>query len=130
MNEFESTIQSVFRYALFFMAGCLLAWAFVPGAKPYAAGLVLGVLISLVNARILHAKIHALTLAALENSGRKVNFGFISRACMVLIGTMIALKFPQFNLVTTVAGFFFVQAATWIRGITAFLARKIPYGKR
>ncbi|WP_438447498.1 ATP synthase subunit I [Gorillibacterium sp. sgz5001074] len=130
MSEFESMMQSAFRYALYMMSACLLAWAFIPGAKPYAAGLVLGVLISLVNARILHAKIHALTQAALENNGKRVNFGFISRVCMVLIGTMIALKFSQFNLVTTVAGFFFVQAATWIRGITVLLARKIPYGKR
>ncbi|MNC23691.1 ATP synthase I chain [compost metagenome] len=130
MNDLDALLGRVFRYALFFMAACFLAWALVPGAKPYAAGLVLGTLISLANARILYRKIQTMTRIALENNGKKANPGFFSRACMVLVGTMISLKFPQFHLMTTIAGFFFVQLATLLMGFIFPLQPKLLREKR
>lgn len=130
MNDLEGLLRPVFRYALFFMAACLMVWAFVPGLKPYAAGFVLGTAVSLVNAWILQTKIHAITRAVLDNKGKRENNGFISRICMVLIGTMISAKFPQFHLMTTIAGFFFVQLATLLMGFHFAMHNKLTREKR
>lgn len=130
MNDLDALLRRVFRYALFFMAACLLAWALVPSLKTYAAGLILGTIISLINARILDSKIQSITRIALENSGRRANAGFVSRICMALIGVMISLKFSQFHLMTTIAGFFFVQLVTLLMGFLFIYQNKVLREKR
>jgi ATP synthase protein I len=124
MNDLKQHMQNVFRSALFFMAACFLVWAVAPGLRPYASGLLLGTVISLINARILSYKIEAITVAALANDGRKQSAGFISRACMVLIGTMVSMRFPDFHLVSTIIGFFFVQMATLFMGFLFIFQKK------
>ncbi|MFD0871864.1 ATP synthase I chain [Chlamydia abortus] len=120
MNDLTAYMKTVSRAAMFFLAICLLVWALVPQAKPYAAGLVLGTVISLINARLLGAKIQAITRLVMENTGKRINSGFISRACMALIGTMICVKFPQFDLISMIIGLFFVQMATLLMGILSY----------
>ncbi|GIP35545.1 ATP synthase subunit I [Paenibacillus sp. J2TS4] len=130
MNDLTAYMKTVFRAALFFLAACLLLWALIPQVKPYAAGLVLGTVISLINARLLGYKIQVVTKLVLENTGKRVNLGFISRACMVLIGTMICVKFPQFDLISMVIGLFFVPLVTLLMGIfSIFKTNKGMRGK-
>jgi ATP synthase protein I len=130
MNDLEQLLRNVFRFALFFLSACFLFWAIFPQWRPYAAGLVLGTLVSLINARILTHKIHVITQAVLQNSGARVNMGFVGRICVVLIGTMIAVKLPQFHLVATIAGFFFVQLATLVMGFVFIFQNRIRHEKR
>jgi ATP synthase protein I len=121
MNDLGTLMRSVFRASMLFMSLCLLAWAFIPAVKTYAAGLVLGTLISLINAYMLQSRIHTITRVALANTGKRVNSGFIGRVCMVVFGTMTCLRFPHFHLVSTIIGFFFVQLATLIIGFISSL---------
>lgn len=128
MNDMNVFMHYIYRSAMIFVAGCLLVWAFSPDLKPYAAGLVLGTAISLINARILGYKIHKLTEVALANNGKRGNTGMVGRISMVLIGTMTSLRFPQFNLYATIIGFFFVQAASFLLGF--LLNARLHKGKR
>jgi ATP synthase protein I len=128
MNDMNELMRHVFRSAMLVMSGCLLVWAFFPGLKPYAAGLILGIAVSLVNARILGHKIHQMTEGALANNGKRVGSGYVARISMVLIGTMVSVKFPQFDLISTIIGFFFVQLAAFFLGF--FLKERLQKGKR
>lgn len=128
MNDMNVFMRYIYRSAMLFVSGCLLVWALFPDLKPIAAGLVLGTLISLINARILGYKIHKLTEVALANSRKRGNTGLIGRISMVLIGTMTSLRFPQFDLYATVIGFFFVQAASLVLGF--LLNARLHKGKR
>lgn len=119
MNDLSTLLRSVYRTTLFFILACLMMWAFVPMLKPYAAGLALGTCISLLNAWILQMRIYKITQVALENSGKRVHAGFAARASMVLLGTMISVRFPVFHLACTISGFFFVQLATLIFGFVS-----------
>jgi ATP synthase protein I len=112
MNDLELLMKKVFRSALFFLSVCFLVWAFMPEWRTYAAGMVLGTIISLVNARILAHKIQVITTAILNNTGERVSMGFMARTCMTLIAVMMAMKLPQFALVTTITGVFYVQAVS------------------
>lgn len=119
MNDLKSHMQSVFRTALFFLAFCLLVWAFVPEWQPVAAGLVLGTVISLINSRLLAYKIDLMTKHVLENTGKRINMGFLSRVSMSLIGVMVCLRFEQFDLISTIFGLFYVQAVTLLKGLAS-----------
>lgn len=124
MNDLSTHLKFVSRCALFFLSACFLVWALVPQFKVYAAGLVLGTIISLINARILSYKIITVTKLLEENGGKKANLGFVARVSMVLIGTMISVKLPQFNLIATISGFFFAQATTFFTGLITTIKAK------
>lgn len=118
MNDLSTLLRIVFRTALFFMSFCLLLWAVVPVLKPYAAGFLLGMVISLANAWILRVKTAAIVQLALSSESKRLTTGYLSRASMVAVGTAVCLQFPDhFNLVTTVVGFFFVQLVTLVIGL-------------
>ena len=121
MNDLSAHMRTVFRLACVFYAICLLLWAFVPSYQAQAAGLLLGSVVSLVNAQLLMAKINQISKMAAEHTGKRVNIGFVSRAAMSLIAVMISLKFPQFDLICTIIGLFFVQMATLLMGIFSYL---------
>lgn len=130
MNDLSTLIRHVFRVSMFFMSICLMTWALVPFLKPYAAGLVLGTTISLVNGLLLQAQVNKVTRIALENTGKRAGSGFLGRACMVLIGTMLAVRFPAFHLISTISGFFFVQLVTLIIGIISSRRLRLHNEKR
>lgn len=117
MNDLSAHLKSVTRAAMFFLAACMLVWAFAVEIRPHAAGLILGTLVSLFNAHLLSIKIQQISKAMSENNGKRVNTGFISRICMVLIAVMISVKVPHFDLIFTIIGLFLVQLATLLMGI-------------
>lgn len=107
MNDLSAHLKTVFRTALFWIAGCLLVWAFWPDARPYAAGLILGTAVSLINAQLLGHKISVFTENLAQKTGRRVNLGFIARLCVCLLAVMLADKAAQFHVATTIIGFFY-----------------------
>ncbi|WP_010279021.1 ATP synthase subunit I [Paenibacillus senegalensis] len=128
-DDLRTHMHFVFRTALFFMSFCLLVWAFVPQWQPVAAGLVLGTVISLINARLLAYKIELMTKHVMENTGKRVNLGFIARASMSIIGVMVCLKFEQFDLMSAVCGLFYVQAVTLLKGLISAANNNGMHGK-
>ncbi|UUZ82579.1 ATP synthase subunit I [Paenibacillus sp. P26] len=126
MDDFSGHLKTVQRITIFFLSFCFMGWAVAPGARNLFAGLILGTAVSWINARYLAWKIEQLTKAVLEDSGRKINMGFITRAAMALLAVVIAYRFREHvALSTTLAGLFFVQLATLLLGIFSNLrARK------
>ncbi|MBP1992586.1 ATP synthase subunit I [Paenibacillus eucommiae] len=118
----NTQLKPMVRITLLVVSVSLLVWIIFPSYRTYAAGLVLGVVISFINAWFLFMKIEALARNAAEGSDKRINLGFISRVCMAIIAVMIAVKIPDFNLVFTIIGLFFVQVATLLRGM--FISNK------
>lgn len=118
MDDFSAHLKTVQNVFLFFLSFCLAAWAVLVEYRPYAAGLILGSAVSMINARYLAWKIQKFATAAIEKKGRKVNLGFLTRAAMAALAGLIAIRYPQhFAFTTTIAGYFFAQLATLVVGI-------------
>jgi len=118
MDEFSATLKTVQNVFLFFLSFCLAAWAILVDYRVYIAGLMLGALASMINARFLAWKINKLGAAAIEQKGRKVTLGFLTRAAIAAVAGLVAVRYPQhFALATTIAGYFFTQLATLVLGI-------------
>ncbi|MFC5451442.1 ATP synthase subunit I [Paenibacillus aestuarii] len=120
MDEFSATLKTVQNVFLFFLSFCLAAWAILVDYRLYIAGLMLGALASMINARFLAWKINKLGAAAIEQKGRKVTLGFLTRAAIAAVAGLVAVRYPQhFALPTTIAGYFFTQLATLVLGIVS-----------
>jgi ATP synthase protein I len=118
MDDFSAHLKTVQNVFLFFLSFCLAAWALFVEYRPYTAGLMLGSVTSMINARYLAWKIHKFTDAALEKKGRKVNLGFLTRAAIAALAGLVAVRYPQHvALTTTITGYFFAQLATLVVGI-------------
>lgn len=119
MDDFAAHLKTVQRITFFFLSFCFLAWAIVPAHRPYIAGLILGTAVSLINSLYLAWKIQQLTKAVIEQSKRRINMGFITRAAMALLAVLLAYKYEQIAISTTLIGLFFTQLVTLLLGITS-----------
>jgi ATP synthase protein I len=113
----SNQLKPIVRAALLFMSVSLIVWILLPEYRTYAAGFLLGMMVSLINAWILLVKIDAFTRNIAEKTEKRGNLGTISRVCMALIAVMCAVKVPQIDLVFTIVGLFFVQMVTLVRGL-------------
>jgi ATP synthase protein I len=112
----NNQLKLLIRITMIGIAALLLIWAFFPAYRTYASGLALGMIVSLINAWLLLAKIEAVSRLA-PGESKRINIGTLSRMCMALIAVMIAVKYPQFHLVSTIIGLFFIQLATLLMGL-------------
>lgn len=124
MNDLSAHLRVVTRAAIYLFAVSLLLWVLVEPFRPHVAGLILGTLVSLFNAHLLSIKIQQISKAMADNNGKRVNTGFLSRICMVLIAVMIGVKLSHFDLVFTIIGLFLVQLATLLMGILSAFNKK------
>jgi ATP synthase protein I len=115
MNNLASHLKTAMRTTLLFLSVCLIVWALFPQYRAYAAGFILGTLASAYNARHMARKIWQITRLAMEQKPQRASTGFLSRAAIVFMIVVIAIKYPQyFNLIAALIGLFFVQLATII----------------
>lgn len=124
MDDLNSYVKHVTRFTLVFMSICLLVWALFPSIRIYAAGLILGTAVSLLNTRYLSVKIMQMSELVIQRERKRFNLGFLTRAAIALLTVMLALKWDQVDLVSTIAGLIFTQLATILVGI--FLLSKNP----
>ncbi|NEW08908.1 ATP synthase subunit I [Paenibacillus sp. SYP-B3998] len=125
MDNFSATLKTVQNVFLFFLSFCLAAWALLVDYRVYIAGLMLGSIVSIINARFLAWKIDKLAAAAIEQKGRKVTLGFLTRAAIAAFAGLVAVRYPQhFALPTTIAGYFFAQLVTLVLGILSIKMSK------
>jgi len=117
MNEFGLHLHKVQRITFLLLSLCFLSWALLPDYRSYCAGLILGVSVSLINARYTAWKIEQVAKMALGETKRKANLGFFTRAAMALIAVIIAIRVEQIELSTTLVGLFVVQAVSFVVGI-------------
>jgi len=117
MNEFGLHLHKVQRITFLLLSLCFLSWALLPAYRSYCAGLILGISVSLINARYTAWKIEQVANMALSQTKRKANLGFFTRASIALIAVIIAIRVEQIELSTTLVGLFVVQAVSFVVGI-------------
>ncbi|MFS1510896.1 ATP synthase subunit I [Chengkuizengella sp. SCS-71B] len=118
MNNLSTLTKNAYKITLYVLAVCFVTWALLPDYRVYIAGLILGIIVSLINARYLQWKIELMSEVAIKKVKRRVNDGFMTRASLALIAVVISFKFEQhIAFSTTLAGLFFVQLVTLLLGI-------------
>jgi ATP synthase protein I len=123
MNDLSAHLKTVQTVFLFFLSFCLAAWAIFESYRPYSAGLMLGAVVSMFNARFLAWKIRKLSEQVIaapseQKIPRTANIGFLTRAAVAGLAGLLAVRYPQhFALPTTIVGCFFAQSATIVLGI-------------
>ncbi|WP_192043401.1 ATP synthase subunit I [Paenibacillus lycopersici] len=119
MDELSSHLRTVTRITFLFLSLCFVGWALFPAAKPHFGGLILGTAASLANAFHLSWKVQRAGSYAAAQVKRRVNLGFLTRACIALLAYVVATKYFSFSLYGTVAGLFTAQLATLLLGFKA-----------
>jgi ATP synthase protein I len=117
MNDLTALQKTVTRITFFFLSICFLGWAFLPQYAGYFSGFVIGSSASLISFNFLAWKIRRLTNNILLQNKRRVNIGFFTRAAVALLAVVISLRYEKVELVATVVGLFFAQAAAFVVGI-------------
>jgi ATP synthase protein I len=126
MDDFSAHLKTVQNAFLFFLSFCLVGWALLEDYRPYVAGLMLGSIVSMINARHLAWKIGRTTKRLLKQPNtRKANMGFLTRGAIAALAGLIVIRYPQhLALSTTIAGYFFAQLATIVLGIVSIRRTK------
>jgi ATP synthase protein I len=131
MDDVSAHLKTVQNVFLFFLSFCLVCWALFVEFRPYSAGVMLGSIASMINARHLAWKIHRLSEKAIaasleQRAPRKAaNIGFLTRAAIAGLAGLIAVRYPEhIALATTIAGYFFAQLATLVLGILSIKRSK------
>jgi ATP synthase protein I len=123
MDDLDAQLRAVTRFTLFGMSACLLAWALFPGLRPYAAGLAIGMAVSLINMRYLGMKIKQMTILVMSNESKRFNLGFLTRAAMAVLTVLIAKELDGVNVYAAIAGLFFSQFASAAVGVASLLKK-------
>lgn len=107
MNEI---LKTAVRVSLIGFILSLVVWIFADNWRPVAAGFGAGTLISIVNGQLLRNKVLQLTRVAADNSGKRTGMGFGPRLALVLLGALMAFRFPEvLHLPAILVGSFIVQ---------------------
>jgi ATP synthase protein I len=118
-------LKTLYRAELVCISVCLLIWSIAPSYRTYAVGFLLGSIVSTINAGMLVMKIKSVSLQGESETPKRLSTGFVSRACMVILAMMVAVKFPgQVSVVLTIIGLFYVQMVTLLMGILFIFKRK------
>jgi ATP synthase protein I len=116
MDEFSSLQQTSLRIWLFFLSAFFLAWAVLPEYRNVVTGIILGTLVSFINARHLAWRVQKLTKALVEKTRASKGLGFGTRAAFAGLVTFFCLR-QGYSVVGFIVGLFFVQMATLLLGI-------------
>ena len=110
MIDISAIVNVVTRVALLLMSLFLFGYALLPEYRPVAIGLTLGMAAGLINVRYLATKVQQIAQMALAQTEKKrFSFGFITRICIALLTVMVAIKFEEVSLVSTIIGLFTAQ---------------------
>lgn len=117
MNNPSCYMKPIYRLSLWLFSIGLLLWLFLAQLRPEIAGLLLGMLVSLLNSWYLSKKIGQLSALVVEGTRKRFNLGFLTRASIAILAVMYAMKSDHFDLATTIIGLFYSSAAILIWGI-------------
>ena len=119
MIEPSAFIKKATSGGLILISAALLIWALVPEWKQFAAGLVLGIIFSLVNGWYFSLKAQQLTQMAVDQSKKRGNLGFLVRVGLSLLAVAIAVDKEEFNVLATIIGLFYFYFALVILSVIA-----------
>lgn len=117
MNNPSHYMKPIYRLSLWLISIGLLLWLFLPQLRPVIAGLLLGMLVSLVNSWYLSKKIGQMSTLVVEGTRKRFNLGFLTRVSTAILAVMFAMKSDQVDLAPTIIGLFYSAAAILVWGI-------------
>ena len=109
MIDISSIVNAVTRVAFLLMSLFLFGYVLLPEYRSHALGLTLGTAAGLVLVRYLAMKVKQLALIAVQPGKQRFNFGLLTRMCIALLVVMIAVRFEEVSLVSTIIGLFTAQ---------------------
>ncbi len=110
----DNIVKKAMQATLYLVVVCLFLWVLLPEWRLVAAGVILGIAASAVNALLLRRRIEYLGHIATRSGKKRLSVGLGSRVSMILLVVMIAYRFPShFNLIATLVACFFVQYYAW-----------------
>jgi ATP synthase protein I len=124
MNDLSAHLKTVTRVTIFFLSLCLLVWALYPSYRPYASGVMIGIIASLINGNYLAVKIRQLSRMASTGQQRRINLGFLTRAAIAVLAVMLSMRINDVNLFAVVTGLFAWQVAAFLTGILSIFKNK------
>jgi len=116
MDELNVHLRSISRLIIFFLSICLIAWVLLPMARALIAGFALGALSGWINAYYLSRKVKDIADLAASGVTRRIHYGFMTRAAVLLLAAFVAVRVPGINVYAMVAGYLFVQLAMLLLG--------------
>jgi ATP synthase protein I len=123
MNDLAGFLKMISRSSMVLFAVGVVLWGALPSYRPYISGLLLGMLVSYVNVLYLGMKTRQLGELATQVERKRFNLGFLTRASLAVLAVMFAFKSEHVELVTTIIGLFYGQAALFITAAVAFLRK-------
>lgn len=112
MDNLNSIVAVVTRMTFLMLSVLFLGWAFLLDFRPIISGLILGLVGGMVYTRYLSMKVHGLVEFAVSQEKKRFSFGFLTRVCLILLVTMVAVKLEQVSVISAVIGFFIPQLLT------------------
>ncbi|GGF95879.1 ATP synthase subunit I [Paenibacillus aceti] len=112
MDNLNSIVAVVTRMTFLMLSVLFLGWAFLLDFRPIISGLILGLVGGTVYTRYLSMKVHGLVEFAVSQEKKRFSFGFLTRVCLILLVTMVAVKLEQVSVISAVIGFFIPQLLT------------------
>jgi ATP synthase protein I len=123
MNDMSVRLQVFTKFITYFVILCAVAWLILPDYRIYAAGFIIGSLVSYLNSYYLSMKIRQLAQAVTSKSSKRINLGFLTRASIAVLAAMWALVSDQIHVGTTIAGMLFTPLVVILLGIQSIFKR-------
>lgn len=125
MNDSARFLKTISRSSMVLFAVGIVLWGALPSYRPTVAGLLLGMAASYVNVLYLGMKTRQLSDLVVQGERKRFNLGFLTRASIAVLAVMFAFKSEHVELVTTIIGLFYGQAALFVTAAIVFF-RKSP----
>lgn len=123
MNDLAGFLKTISRSSMVLFAVGVVLWGALPSYRPYMSGLLLGMLVSYINVLYLGMKTRQLGELAILRERKRFNLGFLTRASLAVLAVMFAYKSENVELVTTIIGLFYGQAALFVTAAIAFFRK-------
>ncbi|MFC4777883.1 ATP synthase subunit I [Paenibacillus sp. GCM10023252] len=91
----DNIMKTAMQAVLAIVTACLLLWALLPDLRTVAAGIIVGLAASSMNALLLRRRAEMVGHAAAGQGKRRMGLGLGSRIAMILLATMVAYKNPE-----------------------------------
>jgi ATP synthase protein I len=123
MSDLAGFLKTISRSSMVLFAVGVVLWGALPSYRPYISGLLLGMLVSYVNVLYLGMKTRQLGELVAQGERKRFNLGFLTRASLAVLAVMFAFKSEHVELVTTIIGLFYGQAALFVTAAVAFFRK-------
>ncbi|TNJ64706.1 ATP synthase subunit I [Paenibacillus hemerocallicola] len=123
MSDLAGFLKTISRSSMVLFAVGVVLWGALPSYRPYISGLLLGMLVSYANVLYLGMKTRQLGELVAQGERKRFNLGFLTRASLAVLAVMFAFKSEHVELVTTIIGLFYGQAALFVTAAVAFFRK-------